>query len=187
MLSALQAAKLDRRFELLDYDGDGAISAADFDLAAGNVCKAFDFPQDSVEFERIQTTYNALWVAISRHAPRDAKGRIGREQFVVSCADTLFAEGGYDQTEGRLAQVIFDLVDADGNGVLDVEECATWFSAYGVCEDDAVRAFQRIDRNGDGVLDRDEVLGAIRDYYLSDDPHAPGNWLFGPLTVALPR
>ena len=40
MLSELQTAKLDRRFELLDYDGDGVISSADFDLAAQNVCRA---------------------------------------------------------------------------------------------------------------------------------------------------
>ena len=112
MLSELQTAKLDRRFELLDYDGDGVISSADFDLAAQNVCRAFDFPEDSVEFERVQTTYNALWVAINQKASRDANGKIGREQFVASCADTVFEAGGYDKTEGRLAQVIFDLLDA---------------------------------------------------------------------------
>lgn len=187
MLSELQTAKLDRRFELLDYDGDGVISSADFDLAAQNVCRAFDFPEDSVEFERVQTTYNALWVAINQKASRDVNGKIGREQFVASCADTIFEAGGYDKTEGRLAQVIFDLLDADGNGILDVDECATWFSAYGVCEDDALKAFRRVDRDRDGALSREDVLAAIEDFYLSDDPHAPGNWLFGPLTVNLPR
>jgi Ca2+-binding EF-hand superfamily protein len=187
MLSELQAAKLDRRFELLDYDGDGVISAADFDLAARNVCRAFDFPPESVEFERVQTTYNALWVAIHQKASRDADGRIGRAQFVTSCAETIFETDGFAESEAKLAQVMFDLLDADGNGVVDVEECVTWFSAYGVSENDAIKAFQHIDRDGDGSLDRDEVLAAIEDFYLSDDPHAPGNWLFGPLTVDLPR
>ncbi|MGH6657236.1 MAG: hypothetical protein ACRDVE_18790, partial [Actinocrinis sp.] len=58
-----------------------------------------------------------------------------------------------------------------------------WFNAYGVCADDAERAFKAVDRNGDGILSVDEVQKAIREFYLSDDPRAPGNLIFGPLPM----
>jgi Ca2+-binding EF-hand superfamily protein len=42
-------------------------------------------------------------------------------------------------------------------------------------------AFNRIDTDGDGTLSTQELVAAIRAYYIGTDPEAPGNWLFGPL------
>ena len=45
----------------------------------------------------------------------------------------------------------------------------------------SLRAIRALDRNGDGVLDQEEVQQALREFYTSDDPQAPGNLIFGPL------
>ena len=37
------------------------------------------------------------------------------------------------------------------------------------------------DRDGDGYLVREELLQNVEEFYGSDDPGAPGNWLVGPL------
>lgn len=188
MLTELQTSKLARRFELLDYDGDGVISTADYDLAARNICRAFGFEAGSPEHDRIQMTFNALWVRLSQATEHGKDGGITPEQFVASCLDDAGDPAScVEHVEVEISQTIFDLVDADSAGTLYVSELATWFSAYGVCEGDAEKAFRKVDRNKDGLLDREELLAAIRDYYTSDDPHAPGNALFGPLTVALSR
>ncbi len=163
MLSDFQRAKLERRFELLDTDGDGQITANDYDLAAANVCRAFDFAQDSPQYEKVHVLYLRLWVALSRRMDEQDSGRISREQFISSCAQVIVeAEEGYDRIIGPIALTIFDLIDADDSGTLDIEELATWFNAYGVCADDAERAFKAVD---------------------SDDPQAPGNLIFGPLPL----
>jgi Ca2+-binding EF-hand superfamily protein len=186
MLSELQKAKLDRRFELLDTDGDGYISGSDYDAAAANVCRAFDYAQGSPQYEKVHMTYLNLWVRLSKRMDKAGEGRISRSQFVASCADMIVEhEGGYERLIGPIIQAIFDVVDADENGTLEVEELATWFNAYGVCADDAERAFKKLDRNGDGVLDHNEVQKAVREFYTSDDPKAPGNAIFGPLPVVV--
>ncbi len=184
MLTEVQKSKLDRRFELLDTDNDGFITAADYDAAAAHVCQAFDFAEDSPQYERIHVIYLRLWVALSRKTDARESGRISREQFISSCAESIVEPArGYDRIIRPVAQTIFDLIDDDDSGSLEVEELATWANAYGVCTDDAERAFRALDRNGDGVLDLEEVQQALKEFYTSDDPDAPGNQIFGPLPV----
>ena len=188
MLSELRAAKLDRRFELLDADGDGFITAADYDQTAAAVCEAFNYLEGSPQHERVHMTFLTMWEKLSRKMDGRHTGRISRDQFISSCTDSIIQrEGGYDRNIRPVVDAVFDIIDADGNGVLDVDELATWFNAYGVCVDDAQRAFTELDRNGDGVLSRDEIHQAIEVYYTSDDPKARGNKIYGPLTVALPK
>jgi len=188
MLSDFQKSKLDRRFELLDTDGDGYISGADYDAAAANVCRAFDHPQDSPQYEKVQMAYLNLWVRLSKPMDKAGAGRISRKQFVASCAERIVeAEDGYERIVAPIIQAIFDVVDADGSGTLDIEELTTWFSAYGVCTDDAERVFKQLDRDENGVLDHDEIQRAVREFYTGDDPKAPGSLLYGPLPVSVRR
>lgn len=35
--------------------------------------------------------------------------------------------------------------------------------------------------DGDGNLGRDEIRRATEEFYTSEDPQSPGNWLFGNL------
>ena len=50
---------------------------------------------------------------------------------------------------------------------------------YGGLDQDARNAFRYLDRDGDGYLDVAEIVKAVEEFYLSDDPDAPGNWLLG--------
>jgi Ca2+-binding EF-hand superfamily protein len=184
MLSDFQKSKLDRRFELVDADGDGYITASDYDAMAARVCEAFGHPAGSPAYERVHMAFLNLWVRLSKKMDRAYTGRISRRQFVSSCADSLVEhEGGYERVIAPLVRGIFEIADADQDGALDIQELTTWFNAYGVCADDAERAFRRLDRNGDGLLDRDEVQQAVKEYYTGDDPAAPGSAIYGPLPV----
>jgi Ca2+-binding EF-hand superfamily protein len=182
MLSDFQKSKLARRFELLDADGDGYITGADYDAVAANVCQAFGYAEGTPQHEKVHMTYLNMWVRLSAEMDREGGGRVSRKQYVAWCADSIVeAEGGYDRVIAPIIRSVFDLADADGNGVVDIEELTTWFNSYGVCADDAEQAFTRLDRNGDGLLDFAEVQRAVREFYTGDDPAAPGNAVFGPL------
>lgn len=47
-------------------------------------------------------------------------------------------------------------------------------------EADAVQAFRILDTSGDDTVSRPEFLQAIRQYFLLNDPDAPGSLFFGP-------
>jgi len=182
MPSEFQQAKIDHRFELLDADGDGYVTAADFDEIAANVCEAFDLADGSPQYEKMQLIHLNLWGALSQGPGGRSAERIDREQFAaVYVQNFIETEGGYDQSMGLLPQTVFEVVAEDDDGVLHIDELARWISAYGVREDDARRALTALDREGDGVLSLDEVRQALKEFYIGDDPAAPGNRLFGPL------
>jgi Ca2+-binding EF-hand superfamily protein len=72
------------------------------------------------------------------------------------------------------------MVDIDGNGRISPQEYALFLKAYNVDERLFDDIFRHLDLNGDGYLSRDEIFKLVREFYLSDDPQAPGNWLVGP-------
>jgi hypothetical protein len=51
---------------------------------------------------------------------------------------------------------------------------------------DMTGIFERLDLNSDGYLSREEFALAWRQFWISDDPADPGNWLCGPLPGPLP-
>ncbi|MBS2962912.1 hypothetical protein KGA66_07650 [Actinocrinis puniceicyclus] len=184
MLSDFQRAKLDRRFELLDADGDGHITAEDYDMAAVNVCQAIGFGPGSPQYEQVHAMYQRLWAALCGVAGRQHGERISRDQFLSACERLIVgAEEGYERLIAPIVTAVFDLSDTDARGELGIEQLTTWFNAYGVCADDAEHAFEACDRNGDGLLDLHQVHKAVRDFYTGDDQQLPGTRIFGPLPV----
>ena len=77
--------------------------------------------------------------------------------------------------------MIFDFADADGDGRIAEREHLAFLGAYGVATDAARESFRRLDQDGDGFIRQDEFLQSAEDFFLGDDPNAPGTWLFGPL------
>ncbi|MFE9926686.1 hypothetical protein ACFYQA_35605 [Streptomyces sp. NPDC005774] len=46
---------------------------------------------------------------------------------------------------------------------------------------DRAAAFRKLDADGNGTLSVDELLGALRQYYVGPETDAAGNWLYGPV------
>ena len=52
-------------------------------------------------------------------------------------------------------------------------------AAFGVSEGDATYTFANVDADGNGEITPDEWLEALRQFWTSTDPDAPGTTLFG--------
>jgi Ca2+-binding EF-hand superfamily protein len=179
MLTALQRRKLQLRFALLDTDGNGYLSQEDYDLVTLRLCAAFGHLPGTPEYERVHNAYLKLWEQVRSRMDLDGTGRITLDQF-MNCCERLQHEQSRPAAHDPV-DLIFDMVDADENGVIDLIEFTTWMHAYGVGAQDTVEAFDLLDSDDDGVLSRPEVAAAAQAFYASTDPADVGNWLFGPL------
>jgi Ca2+-binding EF-hand superfamily protein len=57
----------------------------------------------------------------------------------------------------------------------------------GLPPDSLNEAFTALDTDGDGHLSRTEIRTAVDEYYTSEEPDTPGNWLFGPFQLSHSR
>jgi len=79
-----------------------------------------------------------------------------------------------------------EIADTDTTGKLNMDEQIRWSG----CADEPsgrkmrARFFGGSTRAGMATSQRANMLDAIRDYYLNDDPHSAGSWLLGPLEMA---
>ncbi|WP_016953756.1 EF-hand domain-containing protein [Anabaena sp. PCC 7108] len=77
------------------------------------------------------------------------------------------------------ANVIFDILDASNDGQISLIEYQEFCVAVGLTQKDAETAFAHLDTNADGHISRDEYLQASKEFHISDDLNAAGNWFYG--------
>ncbi|NJK65212.1 MAG: EF-hand domain-containing protein [Oscillatoriales cyanobacterium RU_3_3] len=70
-------------------------------------------------------------------------------------------------------------MDASDNGQISPIEYKQFCVAIGLTEKDAETAFAHLDSNANGHISRDEYLQASKEFHISDDVNASGNWLYG--------
>jgi hypothetical protein len=182
-VSVLRRQKINHWFDAFDTTGDQTLQRADFVVLADRYATTCALPAGDPAQQRILTAVLGLW---DGQFP-DGTGhtaRLGRHEWVATVLDAIDTDpDGYRRTLRLIADTFFDACDSDGSGALTRDEHAPLLIAASCCTpEQAHHAFDLMDTNGDGVLSRAEVCQAFEDFVLSEDPHAPGNWFFGPLT-----
>ncbi|GAA2104503.1 hypothetical protein GCM10009801_80170 [Streptomyces albiaxialis] len=112
----------------------------------------------------------------------DGNGAVDREEFIAGMRRSAAEdEGSYLKRLGAMVEAWMSVCDADDNGLIDQQEFTTMYTrTLGASPEDLAAAFTKLDLNGDGSLDAGEIRRATEEYHTSEDPQAPGNWLFGP-------
>jgi Ca2+-binding EF-hand superfamily protein len=177
MLSELQTRKLTRMFNAFDSDHSGYLEFADFEAQFNNLAHMRDIATDSPEYAELQSSYDAAWNAISRFADTNSDGRVTLAEWLTYGSSVVASPDTFEHGVGSIAKLSAKLLDSDGDGAISREEFTTFRSVL-----DAGRAtiFEQFDLDGDGYISSDELLELFRQFFMSDDPAAPGNTWYGP-------
>lgn len=183
MLGDLQRRKAAHYFDLIDEDNNGLIERADFRMRANRLAEALDVTEEH-EREQLQRRVMEWWTHLSSLADANDDGQITREEWrkywerfkvAVSMGST---SRSMDNLE-RAARETFRAIDRNGDGQVSEDEFANWLAAWDIERHEWV--FRQLDREGNGSLTEEELAQATREFYLSNDPSAPGNVLYGEL------
>lgn len=161
---------LERRFAVLDTDGNGVWQPADGRLLTRRLCETFGYASDSAAGHAVATAQQALFDVMLTHMDANLDGEISREEFVTAVGQDIADRPGFDAAVGTAARTLIQVADTDGNGVLDPGEYTRLAAVYGADPGEAERAFARLDQDGNGTLDTAELTAAISRFFSSRDP-----------------
>jgi hypothetical protein len=85
----------------------------------------------------------------------------------------------YHEVVQPVSETVFGLLDANGDGQITYDEFRHFYGAMGVGEGHARELFARLGRNPEDSVSREEAMVLTDQYFVGDDPEAPGNWFFG--------
>lgn len=176
-LSPLRLKKLHRRFQMTDTDKSGYVDAADYQRLAQLFTKLNGLAPDSPEAQRFSTGYAEAWERLRKGADSDGDNRVGLDEYVAYFSVDAHVRAYLDELRVQLLA----MMDRDGDGQISRAEYVANARIAGASEPDATEVFGRLDRDGDGFLSQAELHQAAEEYYLGDDPAAPGNDLLGRL------
>ncbi|MEU9099686.1 EF-hand domain-containing protein [Streptomyces sp. NPDC048361] len=175
MASAFQVRKLTGMFAAFDADGDGCLCEDDFTALVARWRGMPAVAAGSELHGRVEALLMGWWAALLDAGNGKGDGRVGMADF-LSLVDELPARVA-DVT--ATADTLFDAVDANGDGRISAGEHRTLVETWNGRPVDTAGVFERLDLNGDGHLSREEFALLWRQFWLSDDPAEPGNWLCG--------
>jgi Ca2+-binding EF-hand superfamily protein len=178
MVSEVSAEKHRQEFDILDVDHDGYLEEADIEEIATRLATG----AAAHDVELVRDAYLKFWNSLAfmlRISPDD---RITRDQYIEGIDEIVKSSpDGFDHAIAQIPRAILALYDHDHDGRLSAKEFLAMQAALGVSPEHSQIALLALDRDADGFIDGTDLIRATREFELSDDPHAPGNWLLGGL------
>jgi Ca2+-binding EF-hand superfamily protein len=179
-MTELQKAKQVHYFNVLDYNNDGLLEKQDFINIADRIAEMRGYEDGSARHSAVRKEILRIWTNARALSGAEEKAQVTLEDWLAHEKKVLDSNVLIHSYVQGIARAIFDILDADNDGVISEEEYLQFFRAFRGDVESGNQAFEKLDENGDGRLTRQEFLEAVTEFHLSDDPDARGNWLFGP-------
>lgn len=181
MLSELRTRKFTALFACFDFDKNGVLEKGDYEHFAHNLSQAYDLRPGSTQYAAMHAETMALWEFIHTVADKDGDHRISPAEFITAYGAMTDDDATFQQLLMSYAEYVIRTGDQDGDGRLDEDEYATILWCYGIADADARAAFHHLVTDGSGYLTNQAMEQVFAEFFRSDDPDAPGNWMIGPL------
>ncbi|MEO1271136.1 MAG: EF-hand domain-containing protein [Myxococcota bacterium] len=188
MLSPFQRRKLIRRFQTYDHDRKGYLCWEDIERVLLQVLSMSGWSMNAPERQAFLLQGRTGWQLLAAAADVDANGQVDQEEWLnfydahvlQHSGDGGYPQGALPEWLDTLIMLSFSAMDADGNGVISLEEYQRYQRAHGFTDLDTIQeGFAAIDTNSDGTLSAEEWRRLSIDFYLGDDPKAASTWLWG--------
>jgi Ca2+-binding EF-hand superfamily protein len=179
MLTDLQKRKLSKMFRLLDGDGDGVLVRGDYDRTCRRLLAVLRAEPGSEDAAEIEASYATEWDELQAEADRARGGRVTLDGWLDYRGAQLEGPDAFETMIDPYVETVFAKLDRDGDRRISTEEVRGYLGLYRMPDEELDLILGRIDPDRRGIFSRQDIGQLARDYYLSDDPDAPGSWLLG--------
>lgn len=176
VLSEFRKRKVSAGFGELDVDGDGYVGNGDIERLVKNHGDAYEHAEGTQEYADLQRRTMDVWTQLKQF-DADGDGRVSLAEYVAGFDAFLSQRDAFMSSMTTLVDAFYQMADEDNDGRITEDELVRHFRAWGHTEQQAREAFPRLDRNTNGAISKEEWMQNLEEYYFSEDPEAPGNWL----------
>jgi len=183
--SNLMKRKWMKLFSMYDADNTGVLKVSDFQHLLDRLSSRKGWTRDSAEYVNLMDKLYHRWIHIHGEV-KDSLGHKASEAAVTLDEWLLYHEKvlgkrTYREQVVEIEDLIFNALDSNASGGIDLKEWQFLFQVYGIPVIYAEDTFAKIDLNHNGCLTKPELLPLIEQFYCSQELDAPGNFIFGPL------
>ena len=157
----------ERRFAIVDTDGNGVWQREDGEELTRKLCETFGYAPDSALGRAVANGQRALFDAMLAHMDANGDQEISRDEFATGLSRAIEDRPGFDTAVRTAAVALIQVADRDGNGVLDSAEYRQLAAVYGTSTDEAERAFSRLDLDHNGFVDTAELSLGIGQFFAA--------------------
>jgi Ca2+-binding EF-hand superfamily protein len=176
MLSEFRKRKVSAGFSELDVDGDGYVGSNDIEQLVKNHGDAYGYSADTPEYAALERRTMDVWTQLKQF-DSDGDGRVSLAEYVAGFDAFMASRDTFMSGMAALVDAFYLMADRDHDGKIGEDELVRHFRSWGHTEQQAHEAFLRLDRGATGTISTAEWLQNLEEYYFSEDPAAPGNWL----------
>ncbi len=176
MLSDLLRQKLTHYFDVLDFNSNGVLERDDFIGVADNLGILWGLDIDTPKLDKLKRAFDKQWVAIKNAV--QAQNSITLDQW-LDYADSHIVSSKKPDIVLQWTYNVISFFDTDKDGFISMMEYVDFFVGYHIEVRYSAKSFRHLDLNSDGLISKEELAKAITQFFTSDDPDSPGNWLFG--------
>ncbi|MFK7952111.1 MAG: EF-hand domain-containing protein [Ekhidna sp.] len=180
VLSEIQKRKIHHLFNVLDIDGNGFLQPDDFVHVGKSIIELLSLDENSRAAKLILLKSHRLFVQLltDLHNPDLSLTlwdwiEFFRDQIENSDRGTL------EHYILRTSRHIFDLFDINGDKKISRAEYTEMLTIYDLSHETVIKGFEDLDENRDDVVSAEEMIAGLRNFFLSSDPDAKGNLIFG--------
>ncbi|MCB8926859.1 MAG: EF-hand domain-containing protein [Ardenticatenaceae bacterium] len=177
MASELQQKKWANMFNMFDVNGDGKIEQADFDLFHSRLYEMRGIGPGDAQFDELNGRFAGFAQALQQMTQSES---VGMDDWINFLSGVANAPQKY-QIVRPISEAIFGLWDLNGDGHVSLSEYRKLCTVMRLGEEYADQIFTKLDLNQDQRITVDELITLSDEFFVGDDPAAPGNLFFGPL------
>ncbi|XP_055342009.1 calexcitin-2-like [Paramacrobiotus metropolitanus] len=181
-VSDFQKKKLLHLFNtFFDCNKNGTIERKDFDMALERVASLRQVSQGSGKYREVEESLNYVWEHLKKVADRDNDGNVSQQEWLKMWEEAITSQQE-PQWVKRYQDFLFEVEDVSGDGKVDEKEFVAAYTQFGIGQDECRGAFKKLTNGTGGEISKADFEKRFREFILSNEPSAPGNYLLGKST-----
>jgi len=182
MSADFQRKKLGYFFRILDLNSNGHLQIDDFTEMVEKVRITLNYEPGSKEHKRITDKAVKLFNSLVKDIKPFTYNQVTEEEWVDFFLKQVILSGDEDTLDDYkelIFNFMFDFFDQNRDGFISKKEYEDFYDIFGIDRAYCDKAFSLLDKTQSYKLSRYDLMNAVEEFFASDDPTLPGNWIFG--------